>query len=135
MDTVSKKTRSQIMAKVHSRNNTSTERRLRSSLVGAGISGFRLNVEELPGKPDFAFFTQKVAIFVDGCFWHGCPSCYRRPHTSRKYWDEKVSRNIDRDKKTTRDLKNMGWLTIRIWEHSLTSLPKVRKKVQIALQF
>jgi DNA mismatch endonuclease, patch repair protein len=129
MDKVSKETRSEIMAKVHSRNNRSTERKLRSSLAGSGISGYKLNVKELPGVPDFVFPKEKVAVFVDGCFWHGCPHCYRRPHSSRKYWDAKVKRNMARDRKNRKLLLQLGWTPVRIWEHSLESLPTVRKKI------
>jgi DNA mismatch endonuclease, patch repair protein len=129
MDKVSRETRSKIMAKVRSRDNRSTERKLRSSLAGSGISGYKLNVKDLPGVPDFVFPEVKLAIFVDGCFWHGCPHCYRRPHSSRKYWDEKVKRNMKRDRKNKALLREMGWISIRIWEHSLVSLPAVRKKI------
>jgi DNA mismatch endonuclease (patch repair protein) len=122
------------MAKVRSRDNRSTERKLRSSLAGSGISGYKLNVKELPGVPDFVFHKEKVAIFVDGCFWHGCPRCYRRPHSSRKYWDEKVKRNITRDRKNRALLREMGWIPVRIWEHSLISLPAVRKTIQSKLK-
>jgi DNA mismatch endonuclease (patch repair protein) len=129
MDTVSRKTRSEIMSKVRSHGNRSTERKLRSSLAGSGISGYKLNLTSLPGVPDFVFPTEKVALFVDGCFWHGCPQCYRRPHSSRKYWDEKVTRNIKRDRKNRALLREMGWVPVRIWEHSLNSLPSVRKTI------
>jgi len=134
MDKVTRETRSKIMARVLSRNNRSTERKLRSSLAGSGISGYKLNVKELPGVPDFVFPKEKVAIFIDGCFWHGCPRCYRRPHSSRKYWDEKVKRNIKRDRKNRALLREMGWLPVRIWEHSLISLPTVRKTIQSKLE-
>lgn len=134
MDKVSKQTRSEIMAKVHSRNNRSTELKLRGSLAGSGISGYKLNVKNLPGVPDFVFPKEKVAIFVDGCFWHGCPSCYRRPHSSRKYWDEKVKHNMKRDRNNRRILREMGWTPIRIWEHSLKSLPTVRKIILLKLK-
>jgi len=135
MDKVSKETRSRIMAQVRSQDNRSTERRLRSSLAGAGISGYKMHEKNLPGKPDFVFHDKKVAIFVDGCFWHGCPTCYRRPHSSQEYWDAKVRRNAERDHKNCQSLKDMGWLPVRIWEHSLDSLPKVRKIVNSALRY
>ena len=134
MDKVSKKTRSNIMAQVRSRDNRSTERKLRSSFAGSGVSGYKLNVKSLPGVPDFVFPKEKVAVFVDGCFWHGCPSCYRRPHSSRKYWDEKVKRNMKRDRRNRRLLREMGWIPVRIWEHSLTSLPTVRRKILVKLE-
>lgn len=129
MDKVSVETRSRIMAAVRSRDTRSTERRLRGSLAGASISGYKLHVKDLPGTPDFVFPRQRLTIFVDGCFWHGCPRCYRRPSSSRDYWDAKVQRNIKRDQKNRIALRQMGWLPIRIWEHSLVSLPAVRKAI------
>lgn len=134
MDKITKETRSRIMAKVRSRDNRSTERRLRSSLAGSGVSGYQLHAKELPGAPDFVFLGEKVAIFVDGCFWHGCPRCYRRPHSSQDYWDAKVKRNMERDRKNRQLLRDMGWLPVRIWEHSLSSLPAVRKTILSALE-
>jgi DNA mismatch endonuclease (patch repair protein) len=77
----------------------------------------------LPGKPDFAFPKQKVAVFVDGCFWHGCPKCYTRPKTNRAFWDKKRTDNMARDKRVTRQLRWQGWKVIRIWQHSLQKSP------------
>src|SRR3989338_360656 len=119
MDTFSKSKRSQIMAKVRSRGNRSTEARLRSALVRAGIKSWKLNAKNLPGSPDIAFPSKRAVVFVDGCFWHGCPRCYRRPKSSRSYWDKKVQGNIERDRKNFLMLKRMGWRRIRIWEHQL----------------
>jgi DNA mismatch endonuclease (patch repair protein) len=77
----------------------------------------------LPGRPDFVFPEQKVAVFVDGCFWHGCPKCYTRPKTNRKFWDKKREDNMARDKRVTRQLRRQGWKVIRIWQHSLQKSP------------
>jgi DNA mismatch endonuclease (patch repair protein) len=57
---------------------------------------------------------------VDGCFWHGCPRCYRRPHSNKKFWDEKVARNRTRDRRVNRELRKLGWRVLRIWEHDLS---------------
>ena len=73
----------------------------------------------LPGRPDFAFPKAKVAVFTDGCFWHGCPRCYTRPKSNRKFWDAKVARNRERDREVSRGLRRKGWRVIRIWEHAL----------------
>lgn len=135
MDKVSKEVRSKTMAAVRSSGNRSTERRLRSSLAGAGITGWKLQARNLRGRPDFVFFNTKVALFVDGCFWHGCPRCYRRPGSSQDYWDKKVLRNMARDKATRQELRRLGWLPIRIWEHSLRSLPTVRRIILAAIAF
>jgi len=96
MDSVDKQTRSLVMASVRSTGNRSTEKRLRSALVHAKIKGWRIQAHDLAGIPDFVFDNERVAVFVDGCFWHGCPRCYRRPSSSRKYWDEKVKRTAVR---------------------------------------
>lgn len=134
MDRVSKETRSRIMSKVRSRDNRSTERRLRSSLAGSGTSGYQLHAKGLPGAPDFVFPREKVAIFVDGCFWHGCPRCYRRPQSATAYWDAKVKRNMERDRKNLGLLREMGWLPVRIWEHALGSPQAVRAIILSVLE-
>ena len=130
MDTFSKTQRSKIMAKVRSRGNRSTEQRLRIALMRARLRSWKLNAKSLPGSPDIAFPQSKTAIFIDGCFWHGCLKCYRRPQTSQSYWDAKVQRNKTRDKRNRKILKQMGWQTIRIWEHQLKAdLKKCVEKI------
>ena len=76
------------------------------------------------GKPDFAFPKHKVAIFVDGCFWHGCPRCYARPKSNREFWDQKREANIARDRRVNRQLRRQGWSVLRIWEHALKTSPQ-----------
>jgi DNA mismatch endonuclease (patch repair protein) len=110
--------RSEIMRCVKSKN-TSPEIKLRSLLFRNGIRGWRLHAKGLPGNPDIVFNTKKLAIFVDGCFWHGCSICYRRPSSNRKYWDKKLLRNILRDNKNTNELRKMGWKVLRFWEHDI----------------
>ena len=117
------------MSNIQSTGNRSTEIALRSSLVGAGISGFRMHVKDLPGKPDFAFFSRKVAVFVDGCFWHGCPTCYVRPKSRQSYWDEKLKRNRERDGTVNAELYAAGWSSIRIWEHTMKRPEQARRLV------
>jgi DNA mismatch endonuclease (patch repair protein) len=82
-----------------------------------------LQAANLPGKPDFTFSRRGLAVFVDGCFWHGCPRCYRRPHSRRRYWDAKVAGNILRDRQNSARLRRMGWRVMRIWEHELVTSP------------
>src|SRR2546422_11703946 len=108
------------MRAVRGRDNASTERRLRAALVQHGIRGWHLHRAELPGRPDFVFPHRRVAIFVDGCFWHGCPTCYRRPRSNRSYWDKKIIRNKTRDVDTDRELSLQGWKTLHLWEHELS---------------
>lgn len=78
-----------------------------------------MHPKHIDGKPDFYFHGRKVAIFVDGCFWHGCPLCYRRPKTRKRYWDKKVQGNKGRDKKIRRKLKANGIKVFQVWEHEL----------------
>lgn len=116
MDNVSPSVRSAIMSKVRSKGNRSTERKLRAVLAGAGIKGWRTNARDIAGTPDVIFEKQRLAIFVDGCFWHGCPECYRRPKSKRRFWDAKVVENRARDRRVTRKLRNGGWSVIRLYE-------------------
>ena len=71
------------------------------------------------GKPDFVWRSARVALFVDGCFWHGCPRCYRAPRNNVRYWREKIRRNRTRDVSVVRALHEAGWKTLRIWECEL----------------
>jgi DNA mismatch endonuclease (patch repair protein) len=118
-DHVDVTTRSSIMRAVKNRRVKSTELSLRARLVAAGLRGWRMYAEDLLGTPDFVFPGARLAIFVDGCFWHGCPSCYRRPRSSQSYWDAKVRTNKLRDHRIDRQLRRAGWSVRRIWEHEL----------------
>jgi DNA mismatch endonuclease (patch repair protein) len=118
MDRVAPEVRSLTMRRVAGRN-TATELRLRRALWSRGFGGYRLHRSDLVGRPDLAFGRAKLAVFVDGCFWHGCKRCYRRPKSNRAYWDAKVTRNRDRDRRQRRALRNMGWRVLRVWEHEL----------------
>ncbi|MEO7677501.1 MAG: very short patch repair endonuclease [Verrucomicrobiota bacterium] len=110
--------RSAVMSLIRGHGNKATELRLIVIFRAAGITGWRRK-HKLFGKPDFVFRKARVAIFVDGCFWHGCPKCYRRPDSNKKYWDDKLNRNRQRDKDVNRLLRKKGWRVIRIWEHDL----------------
>lgn len=118
-DNLSKEDRIRTMRSVKSQK-TSPERRLRAMLAGCRIKGWHVNPKEVTGKPDIAFVKNRIAIFVDGCFWHGCPICNRPlPETNRDYWEKKVNGNIKRDEKYTAGLEADGWRVLRIWEHRL----------------
>jgi len=106
------------MAAIRSSGNRDTELKLASLLKKYGITGWRRN-QPVFGKPDFIFRRQKVAVFVDGCFWHGCPKCYRRPRSNKKYWNGKVVRNKARDRHVNGNLSKLDWRVVRIWEHDL----------------
>ncbi len=130
MDKISPETRSRVMAKVRSERNRSTEWRLRSALARAGIRGWILNVGDLPGRPDFGFPAQRLAVFVDGCFWHGCPACRRIPSSNVEYWSQKIERNRNRDRAVRIRLKKSGWRVLRIWEHQLEYMDSVVARIR-----
>lgn len=101
---------------------TKLEKRLCAMLAGMGIRGWKKNVQGVVGKPDVAFPNLKIAIFVDGCFWHGCPECRRKlPATNRMYWRKKIRRNVELGQTYNEQLKNDGWTVIRVWEHEIGS--------------
>jgi DNA mismatch endonuclease (patch repair protein) len=122
-DVFSKAKRSEVMAAVRGRGNRSTEWRLRARLISSGLSGWRVHATDVSGKPDFAFDEAKVAVFVDGCFWHGCHRCRNIPATNREFWSNKIGKNKKRDQKVTRLLKKSGWQVVRFWEHELKREP------------
>ena len=125
--------RSEIMSRIKSRGNRSTEGRLRGQLVAAGIRGWRMQARDLPGSPDFVFDSERVAVFVDGCFWHGCKRCRNIPASNRRFWQEKIEGNRRRDRRVSRALRRDGWSVVRIWEHDLKSGKKALRRVQRAL--
>jgi DNA mismatch endonuclease (patch repair protein) len=114
MDHVSPKVRSKIMAAVHPRGNTTTELPLARLLWGAGIRGYRKHWP-VAGKPDFAWPGRKVAVFVDGCFWHGC-RCKYLPRTNTDFWRKKIETNMRRDRRVAQSLRRDGWTVLRIKE-------------------
>jgi DNA mismatch endonuclease (patch repair protein) len=129
-------TRSHIMGAIKSKSNASTEVALRLALVRAGIAGWRLHARDVPGRPDFYFDGARVAVFVDGCFWHGCAKCGHIPKTRSEFWRAKFLRNKARDRKTNRLLRASGVEVVRVWEHSLkgpAALTKAVKEVRGAV--
>ena len=127
MDKLSREARSALMAKVRSRGNRSTEVRLRLALVRARISGWELHPESVPGRPDFWFATERLALFVDGCFWHGCKRCLRLPKGNRPYWIGKIEGNIRRARRINRALRSDGVTVLRIWEHDVRDQRKLNR--------
>ncbi|HRE52162.1 MAG TPA: very short patch repair endonuclease, partial [Flavitalea sp.] len=114
-DVFTKEQRSEIMRKVKSDRNKSTELRVIAFFRSNSIKGWRRNYK-LFGKPDFVFLKIKTAVFVDGCFWHGHDCRNTRPQTNQDYWQKKIARNRERDKAVTKTLKLRGWRVIRVWE-------------------
>ena len=117
-DVFSKAKRSEVMSKIRSHGNKATELALMKLFRLHHITGWRRH-QKVFGKPDFLFRRNRLAIFVDGCFWHGCPRCYRRPKSNRKFWDAKITRNQKRDRRVKLVLRNEGWQVLRFWEHDL----------------
>ncbi|MBI5422206.1 very short patch repair endonuclease [Candidatus Peregrinibacteria bacterium] len=117
MDTLSKHQRSQLMSRIRSKN-TKPELIFRRTIWAKGIRGYRLH-KKLPGKPDLYFGPQKVAVFIDGCFWHQCPRCYRAPKTHKRFWTAKIKRNIARDLENDVALRTLGIKPLRFWEHDV----------------
>ena len=106
------------MSRVHSRGNKDTELALAKLLRRHGITGWRRN-RPVFGKPDFVFPKLKLAIFVDGCFWHVCPKHATKPANNKEFWWRKLSLNKKRDQVVNRVLRRTGWRVLRIWEHEL----------------
>lgn len=117
-DVFDKQQRSQIMRKVKSSGNKSTEIRLISVFKENNISGWRRNYA-VKGHPDFVFLKMKIAVFVDGCFWHGHDCRNTTPSDNKEYWDRKRQRNIQHDREVTAIFEARGWTVIRIWECEL----------------
>jgi DNA mismatch endonuclease (patch repair protein) len=130
-DVLTPKQRTYNMSQIRGKNTT-PEIKLRKMLFAAGIRGYRIHYN-LPGKPDVVFIKKKIAIFVDGCFWHKCPVDFQEPATRKEFWIKKIQSNIDRDKKVNEQLKRDGWTVIRIWEHEIKKEPEKTVKKIVAL--
>lgn len=115
--------RSANMRAIRSFGNRTTEARLSALLKKHRIRGWRSQPDNIPGKPDFEIKLKRVAIFVDGCFFHGCPRCGHIPSTNRTYWTAKIARNKKRDRAVSRRLRAIGYRVIRIWECKLRKNP------------
>ena len=136
-DVFTQSKRSEVMSLIRSRGNKNTELRLAALMRERGITGWRRQValkyedgrmkdEKRSTCVDFVFRKERMAVFVDGCFWHGCPRHATRPVGNRKFWDAKFARNKARDREVSRCLRRAGWTVVRIWECAL------RKKRQAA---
>ncbi len=151
-DVLSKAARSELMSRIRSRGNERTELTLARLLRREGVTGWRRHVSlkletKKPPKhqatsrrrtavrPDFVFRKERVVLFVDGCFWHGCPIHGTRPKDNRAFWRKKITANQTRDRRVHRGLRQAGWKVLRIWEHSLhpKGLPAVIRRIDRAL--
>lgn len=111
------------MAAIRSRGNQTTEVAFSKLLRTNKITGWRRHSRHLVGTPDFIFPKSKVAIFIDGCFWHGCSKCKTHPKTNAKYWKTKIANNQKRDKEVKKQLIREGWKVLRFWEHEIKGNP------------
>lgn len=113
------KFRSRTMSSIKDRGNRSTELCFRLALVRSSIRGWTVQHQGLIGKPDFFFPTERIAVFVDGCFWHGCSTCGHVPKTNTSFWRSKLNDNKIKDKNTNHALTSQGIRVVRIWEHEI----------------
>lgn len=117
-DVFTKAKRSEVMSRIRGHGNKDTELALMKLLRHHHITGWRRN-QAVFGKPDFVFRKVRVAVFVDGCFWHGCPKHCNFPVGNRPFWMRKLAANKARDRRVNRELSKLGWRVVRIWEHDL----------------
>jgi DNA mismatch endonuclease (patch repair protein) len=113
------------MSRIHGRGNKDTEMAMAKLLRAHGIKGWRRN-QEVFGKPDFVFRQERLAVFVDGCFWHGRPKHATKPKNNRAFWRRKLSANKVRDQVVIRMLRLTGWRVLRVWEHELARKNEAR---------
>jgi DNA mismatch endonuclease (patch repair protein) len=113
-DTRTPADRQRIMRAVR-RRDTTPEILLRRALFAAGVRGWRCDYRRAPGRPDLAWPALRVAVFVDGAFWHGHPSRHR-PGRSGRYWDDKIAANMTRDRRVDSELRSRGWTVVRVWD-------------------
>lgn len=136
MDRVSPEVRSKIMGSVRSRGNRSTEQRMERLLRQYHLKGYRKQWPVI-GRPDFAWPKLKVALFIDGCWWHGCPRCKRCKKPSKSnaaFWRAKVESNRRRDIRVSRRLREEGWKVLRVWE-CVVEHPRTISRLMRALAF
>ena len=117
-DIFTKAKRSEVMSRIRGRGNKDTEIAFARLLRRNKIIGWRRH-PALFGKPDFIFPKLRIAVFVDGCFWHGCPKHFNLPTNNRLFWKRKLKVNQVRDRLVTRTLWRAGWRVLRVWEHEL----------------
>jgi DNA mismatch endonuclease (patch repair protein) len=114
--------------------NTGPEMVLRKALYAAGVRGWRCHYRRVAGTPDIAWPRRKVAVFVDGAFWHGHPSRHR-PGRSGSYWDDKIARNVERDRAVDAALEDLGWSVVRVWDFEVKrDLSSVVAKIRAVLR-
>lgn len=144
--------RSAVMAKIRGTGNRSTELTMVRGFRSAHVTGWRrhvtftfrvqaptgsvaaANTQVVKVRPDFIFRSERVAIFVDGCFWHRCPLHSKVPESNRSFWEPKLQANVARDRRATRLLRDAGWSVLRVWEHELRDMERIVKRVERRLK-
>ncbi len=129
-DVLTKEQRSFCMSRIKNKN-TQTELDFRRALWKAGLR-YRLQ-GRLPGKPDLFLPKRKVAVFIDGCFWHGCRKHSHLPKSNLQYWEKKLARNKARDRRITQELRRDGWRVVRLWQHDLAREQAISARLLAAL--
>ena len=117
--------------------NTKPELLFRKALWNSGLRGYRLHWQKAPGRPDIAFPGRKIAVFVNGCYWHRCPKCnLSLPKNNRDFWQQKFERNMERDKEKTAALEQEDWKVLVIWECELKNdlESQIKKVNQLIVQ-
>lgn len=127
-DVFTPRKRSEIMSRVRSKRNAATEMRAIRIFREYKIRGWRRDYR-VQGAPDFVFPKKRVAVFVDGCFWHGCPMHGSEPRSNSRFWKAKLARNKSRDRLVTRNLRAKGWRVVRVWQHELSSPNRIVRRL------
>src|SRR5579862_8980172 len=117
------------MAKVRSKGNVSTEAAAEAILRSNKVRGWVKNPKNILGHPDFYFSRSKLALFIDGCFWHACPICGRLPKSRKKFWSKKIDENRRRDNRVRNKLRREGFHVTRVWEHQVKSMAWVSRLI------
>lgn len=107
------------MSRIKSKGNITTEMDMVSAFRKCRIKGWRRHVKIGSCRPDFVFFRSRIALFVDGCFWHMCPEHGSTPSSNRRFWKSKLKSNLVRDRRNEIELSSAGWCVLRFWEHSV----------------
>jgi DNA mismatch endonuclease (patch repair protein) len=141
-DVFTKAKRSDVMSRIRSRGNRDTELALARLLRAHRLSGwrrhsaikFQVSGSKFQVKPDFVWRDARLALFVDGCFWHGCPKHATKPQQNASFWRKKLAANKARDRRVNRTLRRTGWRVVRIWECALAGKPdECARRVRAAL--
>jgi DNA mismatch endonuclease, patch repair protein len=127
-DVFTREKRSEVMSRIRGRGNKETELKFAAILRRNAIHGWRRHIAII-GRPDFAFSQYRIAVFIDGCFWHCCPKCGNMPKNNRAFWKRKLDGNVARDMQVTRELRKLGWKVVRVWEHELAQESRLLAKL------